>query len=142
MAITPSMKRGAATTAGGALVLGAGMSVGILAAGMQHAWASESALRQQAEVQGVATTVVPDPVVITRIRVRHVTPEPEVVHKKVYRTVPGSSSSGTSAARRSTSSRTGSGSGTSGASRTTVAPAPRPAPARAKAPASTTSKTS
>jgi hypothetical protein len=127
------------------LVLGSGMSVGIVAADMQHDWAGAEATRQQAAVVNAARAEVPEPVIVIRKKVRHATPEPVVVRKKVYRPVRGQTPA-QSQARRSTgasaprSARPATPS--SGSSRTVVAPAPAPAPARAKAPTATTSKTS
>ena len=122
-------------------MLGSGMSVGVLAADMQHDWAGAEAIRQQAAVLTAARAEAPKPVIVVRTKVRHVTPEPVVVHRKVYRTVRGAAPAPTQP-RRSTGSSTNRTSTPSGGSRTVVAPAPAPPPAPVKAPAATTSKTS
>jgi len=123
-------------------VLGSGMSVGVLAADMQRDWSVAEGLRQQAELQAAAATQTPEPVVVTVTKIRHVTPEPIVVHKKVYRTVRGKAPAQGRTTSRATKSSGGSSSGSTTTSRKVVAPAPAPAPATAKAPAATTSKTS
>lgn len=119
------------------------MAVGILAADMQHDWAGREALREQAAVQAASPVDAPEPVIVTRTTVRHVTPEPVVVHKKVYRKVHSTGQSKDPAPARAAVPRSTSGkAGTPSSRRTVVTPAPRPAPARAKAPAATTSTSS
>lgn len=115
------------------------MSVGVIAADMQHDWASAGAVRELAGALAASRAKAPRPVVVTRTRVRHVTPEPLVVRKKVYRTMPGQGAAGS---QGSSSGGTASGSGSGGSRRTVVAPAPAPARSQAQAPSATTSKTS
>lgn len=145
------MRRGAAAVASGALVVGAGASVGALSAHMSAGWTEQAALDSAAQV--VADPVVPKPVVVTRIKKRHVTPDPVIIHKQVIVHVPAgqggqaqapvSTSSGstsstsqvTSQPSRTTSTRTQ-------PSRTVVAPAPAPPKTSGGSSAGTTSKTS
>ena len=74
----------------GALVVGAGVTVGVLAADMSDEWSQQAALEAAAQVVAdpVSDVTVPRPVVVTRIEERHVTPKPVVVHRKVYIRVP------------------------------------------------------
>jgi hypothetical protein len=85
-----SVRRGVAVVSSGALVMGAGASVGVIAAGMSEQWSQEAALEAAAQVveEPVSGPTVPRPVVITLIEERHITPEPVVVHRKVYVRVP------------------------------------------------------
>ena len=123
------------------------MSAGVIAADMQHDWATD-AIGQRAAALAAAPAEAPEPVVVTRTRVRHVTPDPVVVHKKVYRIVPGQAAAGARAGAKAgtstggTTPRAAAPGGSTRSSRTVVAPAPAPAKARTKAPAATTSKTS
>lgn len=135
-----------AVVSSGALVVGAGAAVGVLAADMSAQWSQEAALKAAAQVVSdpVPDVTVPRPVVVTRIEERHVTPKPVVVHRKVYVRVPAGQSApraqapgGQAAPQRqpakaATKPRP---------SRRVVAPAPAPAAPRASAPKST-SKTS
>lgn len=147
MAISHSLRRGAATTGSGVLVVGAGLTVGLLAADMQAQFAAEDALRTAAAsaVDPAPDLVIPRPVVRTRIVEEHVTPEPVVVHRTVRRTVVGPAQ----AAPRASSGGSGRPArpapraSSSKPSRTVVAPAPAaPAPTRHTAPSTSTSKTS
>jgi hypothetical protein len=141
MTLKPSSRRGLAAAAGGVLVLGSGMSVGILAADMQHDWTAAEASRQQAAVLADPVAAPPEPVVVIRTKVRHVTPDPVVVHKKVYSSgqaqSPGQGSGG-----RTTSGSAPQAKSSTRSSRRVITPAPAPARARANPPAATTSKTS
>lgn len=142
MHLSPTSRRTVSAAAGGALVLGSGLSVGILAADMQHSWAGEQAQREAAAVTAAARTEAPEPVIVTVRTVRHITPEPVVVHKKVYRTVRGSAPARPTERRSAPAKPAKKTSSSSSVRRTVVAPAPAPARAKAPAPASTTSKTS
>lgn len=139
MTLKPSSRRGLAAAAGGVLVLGSGMSVGILAADLQHDWVAGEAISQQATVVNAERAAAPDPVVVIRRKVQHVTPEPVVVHTKVPSSVRGETQGQRASGR---SSRVGTPKSSTRSPRTSLAPAPAPARARAKAPAATTSKTS
>jgi len=135
MALSPhSLRRSLVSASGGVVVIASGAAVGMLAAEMAHSWS-------EAETWRLATRVPPDPtgdvtaarpVVIMVVEETHVTPEPVVVRRKVYRTrvVPGSPSTITVRSRPRTT-------------RTVVTP-PRSAPRPASRPASkpATSKTS
>jgi hypothetical protein len=142
-----SVRRGIAVVSSGALVVGAGASVGILAAQMADQWSTQAALEAAASVvvDPTADLNVPRPVVVTRTKVRHITPDPVVVHKKVYVQTPTAQAPATryqapaprvaSAPRTTTTTRK--------PSRTVVAPAPKPAaPKPQPASGGTTSKTS
>lgn len=155
MTLAHSARRGIATATGGLVVVGAGAAAGMFIADMQATWADEEALETASTVAAQPADVAPvRPVVVTLIEERHVTPEPVVVHKKVYRTriVGGGTSGATSQAPQQTAPRrtTTSGSARPAASapkpqkpRTVVAPAPKaPAPSSGKASSGTTSKTS
>jgi len=85
-----SVKRGVAVVSSGALVVGAGAAVGVLAADMSAQWSQKAALEAAAQVvpDPVSDLTVPRPVVVTLIEERHVTPKPVVVHRKVYVRVP------------------------------------------------------
>lgn len=144
-----SVKRGVAVVSSGALVVGAGAAVGVLAASMSDTWSQQAALEAAAEVvpDPVRDVTVPRPVVVTRTEERHVTPEPVVVHRKVYVRVPsgqGSAPRATAAPQRPSTRSAAK----PRPSRTVVAPAPaapKAAPAAPKAaPAApkATSKTS
>ena len=87
-----SVRRGVAVVSSGALVVGAGAAVGVLAADMSAQWSAKAALEAAAQVvdEPVSDLTVPRPVVVTRIEERHVTPKPVVVHRKVYVRVPAS----------------------------------------------------
>ena len=71
----------------GALVVGAGAAVGVMAADMSGQWSDQAALKAAAD-QVVEDPGNDDPirraVIVTRIKERHVTPKPVVVHRKVY----------------------------------------------------------
>jgi hypothetical protein len=144
-----SVQRGIAAVSSGALVVGAGAAVGVLSAHMADEWSAQAALESAASmvVDPTADLSVPRPVVVTRTKVRRITPDPVVVHKKVFvrvpagQAVPAQSWSGSAPAPRSTS--TSSSTTTSRPSRTVVAPAPQPAAPAPQAPSGgTTSKTS
>ncbi len=150
MTFTNSARRGIATATGGLVVVGAGAASGLIIADMHATWADQAALEaasavaaQQAEIAAVP------PVVVTKIKERHVTPDPVIVRKKVYRTRIVGGTTGQprqSAPRRTTSS----GSSRPAASapkprkpRTVVAPAPKaPAKSSGQASSGTTSKRS
>lgn len=135
MALTRhSLRRSLVSASGGAVVVASGAAVGMMAADLAHSWS-------EAETWRLATRVPPDPtgdvaaarpVVVTVVEETHVTPEPVVVRRTVYRTrvVPGSPSTVTVRSRSRTT-------------RTVVSP-PRSAPRPASRPASkpATSKTS
>lgn len=89
-----SARRGVAVVSSGALVVGAGAAVGVLAADMSAQWSQEAALAAAAQVVDapVSDLTVPRPVVVTLIEERHVTPKPVVVHRKVYVRIPSSKS--------------------------------------------------
>lgn len=107
---------------------------------MQRSWTGEQAQRQA--IAAAARVSAPEPVIVTVRRVHHITPEPVIVHKKVYRTVRGEAA-GTSTRRGPAPAKTATRkSGSSKPTRTVVAPAPAPARAKAPAPPATTSKTS
>lgn len=143
MHLSPTSRRTLSAAAGGALVLGSGLSVGILAADMQHRWAGEQALREAEAVTAAALAKDPEPVIVTVRTVRHITPEPVVVRKKVYRTVRGPAPAPRSnGGKAAAPAKTGKKSSSTSSRRTAVAPAPAPAPAPAKPRSSTTSKTS
>lgn len=147
-----AVKRGAASVAGGSLVLGAGLALGLVAGRMQQDWLTAQAQRDAAETAQARAGLAaepPRPVVVTEVRVRHVTPEPVVVHRTVVKRVAGQ----TASTPRSPAARPAAtpaakpdarqaGKPAARPSRTTVAPAPAPQPARTTAPAATTSKTS
>jgi hypothetical protein len=86
MSAKQSARRGVAVVSSGALVVGAGAAVGVLAADMSAQWSQQAALEAAAEVVAdpVNDVTVPRPVVVTRIEERHITPKPVVVHRKVY----------------------------------------------------------
>jgi hypothetical protein len=146
MSGTQSVRRGVAAVSSGAIVVGAGAAVGVVSAQMSAQWSQEAALEAAAQVAAdpVGDLTDPRPVVVTRIEERHVTPEPVVVHRKVYVQVP--SQQGVArvqaprakAAPRSSTTR----SSTTSAprkqpSRTVVAPAPAAPRAVASAPKAT-----
>lgn len=126
-----------ASASTGAVVVGAGLTVGVLAADLQADWVAQAQIDAAMAVPEPGTDLtVPRPVIVTRTEERHVTPDPVVVHEKVY-TTSGTGSIGT--APRTSSGGTSSG----GSSRTVVRPAPAaPAPAKAPASSGTTSKRS
>jgi hypothetical protein len=86
-----SVRRGLAVMSSGALVVGAGAAVGVMAADMSGQWSEQAALKAAAD-QVVEDPGNDDPirraVIVTRIKERHVTPKPVVVHRKVYVRVP------------------------------------------------------
>lgn len=151
-----SIGRGVAAVASGALVVGAGGSVGALAEHMASGWAQEAARESAANV--IATPAVevvsPKPVVVTRIKKRHVTPDPVIIRKKVIVGVPAAPGAAPRAPSGSTSARPRPAQPSTRTnvapaprkqpSRTVVAPAPAPAPARTSGgtSAATTSKSS
>jgi len=144
-----SVRRGIAAVSSGALVVGAGAAVGVLAAQMADEWSTQAALEGASSVVAAPPMDVspPRPIVVTRTKVRRITPDPVVVHKKVIvrvptgQAAPARSSSGTAPAPRSAAKS--SSTTTSRPSRTVVAPAPRPAaPAPQPRSGGTTSKTS
>jgi hypothetical protein len=84
------VRRGVAVMSSGALVVGAGAAVGVVAADMAAQWSDQAALKAAAQVvedPGNDATI-PRAVIVTRIKERHVTPKPVVVHRKVYVRVP------------------------------------------------------
>lgn len=131
-----SARRGVAVVSSGALVVGAGAAVGVLAADMAAQWSQDAALEQAAQVvaEQVSDIEVPRPVVVTRIEERHVTPEPVVVHRTVYIRVPARQGSAPRAqaprARTAPQRQPATSAPKQKPSRTVVAPAPQaPAPA-------------
>ncbi len=123
-----------AVVSSGALVVGAGAAVGVLAADMSDEWSQQAALEAAAQVvvDPVADVTVPRPVVVTRIEEHHVTPEPVVVHRKVYVRVPAGQGSTTRAQApqpRAATRQPARPAPASKPSRTVVAPAPAPAAA-------------
>lgn len=146
MSAQQSARRGIAAASGGALVVGAGAAVGILAAQMAEEWSQQAALQEASNVvlHSTADLDIPRPVVVTRVKVRHITPDPVIVRKRVvvpYGTPGGSTSAVVTSTPKDSSappSRT-----TRTPSRTVVAPAPKPAaPKPQPATSGTTSKTS
>ena len=129
-----SARRGMAVVSSGALVVGAGAAVGVLAADMAAQWSQDAALEQAAQLvaEQVSDVAVPRPVVVTRIEERHVTPEPVVVHRKVYIRVPARQGSAPRAqaprAKAAPQRQPARSAPMQKPSRTVVAPAPAPAP--------------
>jgi hypothetical protein len=151
MTSTHSARRGIATAAGGLVVVSAGAASGLIIADMHATWADQAAL-ETASAAGARPADVAQgrPVVVTLTEEQHVTPEPVIVHKRVYRTrIVGD---GASPAPQQTAPRrtTSNGSTRPAAAppklqqpRAVVAPAPRaPAPSSGRASSGTTSKTS
>jgi hypothetical protein len=138
-----SARRGLAVVSSGALVVGAGAAVGVLAADMAAQWTQDAALEQAAQVvaEQASDVAVPRPVVVTRIEERHVTPDPVVVHRKVYLRVPvrQGSSPGARApkARTAPQRQPARSSPAQKPSRTVVAPAPAPQAPAPSAPKAT-----
>lgn len=134
-----------AAAGSGAMVVGAGLALGVTVADMAADWsaretpgtlASGPAATDPTATDGDAAPLPPR--VVTRVVERHVTPEPVVVHRKVYRTSGGSDSRSTASTGTRRAPRT-----VSRPSRRVVAPAPAaPRPAPVRAPASTTSTSS
>ncbi len=122
----------------GALVVSAGASVGMLAARMADDWSQQAALQAAAEpVAQVPGVVEPRPKVVTRVRIRRITPDPVIVRRKVIVHVPAGAQAATRSAPRSTGSSaaaSGGSSGRSAPSRRVIAPAPQAAPAPAPKP--------
>lgn len=144
------LRRGVATAGSGALVLGAGLALGVTVADMAADWSARvpvdelTAAAQDSPGQGSAVGQVDAggdalparPRVVTRIVERHVTPEPVVVHRRVYRET--TDSSRVTSPRSPRTPRT-----VPRPSRRAVAPAPAaPRPAPARAPSRTTSTAS
>lgn len=152
MTLSHRARRTIALASGGVVAVGAGAVTGLAVAGMQASWSDATALQAASEVAARPGDLQPvHPVVVTRVEEHHVTPDPVVVHRKVYRTrvVSGAGQvSGPSAPRTSSSrvspSRPRTGASTPSTSRrTAVAPAPKaPAASTKRAPAATTSKAS
>jgi hypothetical protein len=147
MSAKQSVRRGVAVLSSGAVVVGAGVTVGALAADMSDEWSQQAALEAaaQAVADPVSDMTVPRPVVITRIEERHITPKPVVVHRKVYIRVPAGKSAPRPQAPRAKTApqRQPATAAQPRPSRTKVAPAPAPAPAPAAPSApKATSKTS
>ncbi len=130
-----------AVVSSGALVVGAGAAVGVLAADMSAQWSANAALEAAAQVveEPASDVTVPRPVVITRIEERHVTPKPVVVHRKVYIRVPSAQGAARVQAPRAKSApqkRAVRSAPKPRPSRTVIAPAPAappPAPSAPKA---------
>ncbi len=133
----------------GAIVVVTGLAVGGLAAHMSDESAQQTAADVPAAVVDAAD--VPEPVVVTKVRVKHVKSKPVIVYKHVPASgssggSSSSSSSGGSSAGSGSGAYTGGGSGSVGSgssgtsSGTQAAPAPRPAPVQA--PPQTTSHAS
>lgn len=153
MAFAHSARRGLATAAGGLVVVGAGATTGVVVADLHSSWSDEQALEAASAVAAQPADVAPvRPVVITLTEERHITPEPVIVRKKVYRTrvvTPGGAAQPAAPARTATrqsaprTATTGPTKPRSTAPRTVVAPAPKaPAPASGNAGSGTTSTTS
>jgi hypothetical protein len=137
-----SVRRGLAVMSSGALVVGAGAAVGVMAADMSGQWSDQAALKAAAD------RVVEDPgnddpirraVIVTRIKERHVTPKPVVVHRKVYVRAP--SGQGVTRAKAAPQRQAVRSAPKPRPSRRVVAPAPAAPKAPASAPKAT-SKTS
>ncbi len=130
-ALLPTVRRALASAGGGALVIGAGASTGVLAVHLQAQWSAMSSVdATSVPVEpGPQSRSAPPAVVVTVIEERHVTPEPVIVHRKVYttRTVPAPRASVPQPPKSN-------GRAASTPSRTVIAP-PRPAPRPAPAPA-------
>jgi hypothetical protein len=130
--------------AGSAVAVGAGAATGLMVAGMQTAWSDAAALNAASQVAAQPGELQPvHPVVVTRTEEEHITPDPVVIRKKVYRTED-SGGTGRATAPRPTPGQQGAAPSTaSKPSRTVVAPAPKaPAASTQRAPAKTTSKAS
>ena len=137
--------RGIAGLSSGVLVVGAGASLGILAAQMHEQWTAEATLEAAAQLAAepqeppAAELPFPRPVVVTVVKEKHVTPEPVIVHRKVYvtRTVPGGGGQASQLGQGAARVRSGgSGQGARPVARPAAKPAARPARARvAPAPA-------
>ena len=136
-----SVRRGMAVMSSGALVVGAGAAVGVMAADMSGQWSDEAALKAAAQVVEDPSygDPIPRAVIVTRIEERHVTPKPVVVHRKVYVRAP--SGQGVTRAKAAPQRQTVRSAPKSQPSRKVVAPAPAPPKAPASAPKAT-SKTS
>lgn len=144
------VRRGVAAVSSGALVVGAGAAVGVLSAQMADEWSRQAAIQAASgSVAQPADVAAPRPTVVTRIKIRRVTPDPVIVRKKAI--VRESESESHSAERApGSSSGTTVPPRTSSPSRTVISPAPRPAapkpvpkPAAGKPkPTATTSTTS
>ncbi len=121
--------------------MGAGAATGLIVAGMQTAWSDAAALNAASQVAAQPGELQPvHPVVVTRTEEEHITPDPVVIHKKVYRT---EDSGGATAPRPAPGQQGAAPSTASKPSRTVVAPAPKaPAASTQRAPAKTTSKAS
>jgi hypothetical protein len=153
MQVQHVVRRGAATAAGGSLVLGAGLALGVVVGRMQQDWLAVQAQRSAVETAQARAAVAaepPAPVVVTEVRVRRVVPEPVVVHRTVTRVVAGQPAAAPrSRPARPAASQPARPAATPAAanpvarpSRTTVAPAPAPQRAQTPAPPATTSRTS
>lgn len=143
MTFSDSARRGAARATGGAIVVAAGAAGGLLAAHMQADWSAASALElaSATPLDHSNDVAIPRPVVVTVTEEEHITPDPVVVVRKVYRWVTGGGQAGTTARspQRSAAPRTSK----SKPSRTVVAPAQKaPAPQPAPASPAKTSKQS
>lgn len=118
-----SVKRGVAMVSSGALVVGAGAAVGVLTAEMSGQWSDQAAIKAAAQVveDPGNDDPIPRAVIVTRIKERHVTPEPVEVHRKVYVRVPSGTQGTRAQAARAKASTP---------QRRTAAPAPKPRPSR------------
>lgn len=124
------------------MVVGSGAAAGMVTVHLQDQWAAQEVLEAAATtpLDHSNDVLVPHPIVITVIEERRVTPEPVVVHRKVYRSVGTPTGSQPPPPSRPSP---GARSSTPTSNRAVVAPAPKAAPARpATAPPATTSKTS
>jgi hypothetical protein len=140
----PSVRRGVAAVSSGALVVGAGAAVGVIAADMAGQWSEQAAGKAAAMVvEDLATDDrIPRPVIVTRIKERHVTPDPVVVHRTVHVRAP-SGQGGAPRARVVPQRQPTRSAAKPRPSRKVVAPAPAPAaPAAAPSAPKATSKTS
>jgi hypothetical protein len=124
------------------IVVGAGAAGGLVTAHLQAQWAAQEALEVAAAtpLDHSNDVTVPHPVVITVIEERRITPEPVIVHRKVYRTVGAPTGS---QPRRQSPPAPGVRTSNPKPGRAVVAPAPK-APRATSAPAvpATTSKAS
>ncbi len=132
MGTYPRVRRSVAAVSSGALVVGAGAAVGLLSAGMADEWSHQAALRAASEPVAEAVSIdapSPSPKVITRVKIRRITPDPVIIRKKVIVRVPVQAQSAPRTAPQGTTSSSTSRSAPGGGtpSRKVIAPAPKPA---------------
>src|SRR5512139_1675281 len=133
MTFPDSARRGVARAAGGAIVVAAGTAGGLLAADMQADWSAAAAVAG-AKPRDHFNDVATRPVVVTIVKEKHVTPDPVVVVRKVYRWASGTGNARPATTRSPQRSAPVPRTSRPKPSRTVVAPAPK-APAPQPAPA-------